>query len=796
MSALTLDLRSALRQARQSPGFTVLAGLTLALGIGASTAIFSLVHALLIRPLPYPGPERIMYVQEVLPEGKPNGRVSGGAFMDWQAQQSTFERLAIFEDVRRNLTGMGAPERLEGLKVSPAYLSVLGVAPILGRNFAADEGTVGGDSRVLLLTHGLWQRRFGGEAGVVGRTVALDQVPHTILGVLPPGALLQDESQYLIPNVVDAPGVNWSRGGHWREVIGRLKPGVTPQRAAQELQTIKMRLAAEYPSFKQDWSVSVRPWRDLFSEGQGPRLAMLMGAVALLLLIGCVNVSNLLLARGSVRSQEMAVRAAMGATAARILRQLLTEGLLLALAGGALGLAFAQLGTRLLTPWIAGALPQSMHPQLDGPVLLFSILTACACAVLFGILPALRAGRVEVHQVLKDASRGATSGPRKRSHAFLVAAQFAFTLLLLVGTGLFLRSFVRLLGVDPGFNPRQALAFDLSLPAAKYPDTAARLRFVQDVNRRLAALPGVLSVGAASKLPLSGGGETEMVSRADGPERTDYLANCSYVSGDYFPAMGIRLLRGRVLTEADNHAQAPGVLVIDAGLARDLYPQADPLGQRLRHMGASWEIVGVVSPVKHFRMDGASLPNLYLPQARGFQSTSLVVRASGSPEALVPSIREAVRQADPDQPIANIRTLEAALRASLTLPRVTLGLLGVFAAVAVTLACIGIYGVVSYATSQRTREFSIRSALGAQRRDLICLVLKGGLIPSTVGMGFGLLAALALGRLLESQLFEIRARDPWAFAAAVALLGLLAALSSYLPAVRYARVAAGRLRSE
>lgn len=792
-----IDLRHALRGLLRTPGFTAIAALTLALGIGATTAIFSLIHAVLFRPLPYPDSQRMVYVRETGPDGRPNGRVSGGAFKDWRTQGSRFTHLAIFEDVRRNLTGMGMPERVEGLKVSADFLSVLRVKPILGRDFFPQEDAVGGNNRVLLLTHALWQSRFAGDAGVVGKVISLDQIPHTIIGVLPPRALLWDEARFLVPEVVDAPGVNWSYGGHWREVIGRLAPGATPEGLEAELVAVKQRLATDYPAFKKDWGVSVVPLQEVFAEGDRPRLAMLLGAVAMLLLIACVNVSNLLLARANGRSRELAIRSALGARSSRIMRQLLTESLLLALAGCAVGVFFAQVGIRLLARLAEGQLPQVMHPTLNASVLTFSILVACGCGVLSGLLPALRGMRVDLNGALKEAERGSTSGSKKRTQSLLVVSQFAFTLMLLIGSGLFLRSFLRVLGADPGFEPRQTLAFDLSFPEARYPDTESRLRFVQELNGRIADIPGIEAIGAVSKLPFSNQGETEMVSRTDRPGRTDYLAQCSYMSGDYFAAMGIRLLRGRALTDADNQVGAARVLVIDSGLARDLFPDEEALGRHLRFQGASWEIVGIVPPVRHFRLDATPLPNLYLAQAHGLVSTSLVARTTLHPLSLVKTIRETILKADPDQPIAHVRTLEQAIRKSLAVKRITLSLLVAFAGVALALACLGLYSVVAYATGQRRREFCIRAALGAQRRDILQLVLKDGLAPTAAGIVLGLMGAFALGRTLKSQLYGIHPTDPLTLLLASAGLLLVALPATLLPASRAARVQPSiALRSE
>lgn len=786
METLWQDLRYGARMLIKAPAFTVMSVLSLALGIGANTAIFSMINSVLIESLPYPDSERLVQIFEATPS-YPRNSVSGGAFKDWREHSSKFANLAIYEVVQLNLTGTATPERVSGLKVSSDFLPALRISPIIGRGFATGEDSVGGSNKVVVLSHQIWQSRYGGDTNILGKTISLDQVPYTIIGVLPPKALLQDDASFLVPDVIDEAGTNWQRSGHWRQVIGRLLPGVTPADAQTELREIKQRLTSEYPLFKKDWSVTVIPLQEVYAGDARPTLRILFGTVALVLLIACANVSNLMLARGNARSKEMAIRAALGAPSWRIMRQMLVESLLLALAGCALGLLFASFALKLLMKLFADLLPQMLDPGLDVNVLMFSILVACGCGLLFGILPALRASKPNLNRDLKETDRGSTSGSRTRAQSFLVVSEFAFTLVLLVGAGLFLRSFIHLLETDPGFNPTQTLAFDLSFPKAKYPEASDRLRFVKDLNERLAALPGVESVGAISSLPLSRNGETQMVSRTDKPARTDYVVGCDYVSGDYFSAMGIRLLRGRLITEADNTATAPRVLVIDTGIARDLYPDEEPLGRSLNLLGQSWEIVGMVAYVRHEGLDGTR-PRVYGAQAHSLASTSVVLRSSLPPATLAEAARKTVLETDPDQPIANVRTLEDAIYDSLALRRATLMLLGLFALVAIGLACVGIYGVISYTIGQRAREISIRMALGAQPREIIQLILKSGMKAAIIGIAFGLAAAIALSRLVESQLFEVKTHDPLVFIASVCLLLFVAALSIYLPARRAAQL--------
>lgn len=520
-----------------------------------------------------------------------------------------------------------------------------------------------------------------------------------------------------------------------------------------------------------------------------PMIALLFGAVALVLLIACANVSNLLLARGNTRSREMAIRAALGAHASRIVRQVLTESLLLAAAGCAFGLLFAIFGIRLLARMVAQQLPQVLHPQLDPNVLVFSILIACGCGILFGILPAWRAAKADVNHALKETERASASGSKRRSQSFLVVSEFAFTLVLLIGAGLLLRSFIRVLDVDLGFNPKHTLAFDLSLPPMKYPHAEDTVRFTQELIRRIRALPGVESVGAVSAVPLSGTDLGFYISRTDRPEPPEnYDVGLDGVSGDYFSAIGIKLLRGRVITEADNTPTAPPVLVIDSRVARELFPNEDPIGHHLNLRGKSYEIVGIVAPVRQLEIEQVSRPRAYCAQAYWDPPPSIVVRTAVPPSALTETVRKAILEADADQPIVHVRTLEQDVDKSLAPRRSALILVGLFAVIAASLACIGIYGVVSYAIGQRAHELSIRSALGAQRRDIIWLVLQGGMKPSILGIAVGLVAALALARLLESQLFEVKAYDPLVFMGSVCLLGIVAAFSICIPALRAAKV--------
>ncbi len=784
------DLKFALRQLLKNPGFTAVAVLTLALGIGATTTIFSVVNAILLKPLPYPQSERLVNLWEAMPNGGRNS-VSGGVFKDWRAHSSSFEKVALYKDVRLNLTGAGTPEHVAGLLVSTEYLSALGVQPNLGRDFLSGEDARGGNNRVVMLAHAFWQRRFSGAADVVGRSVVLNEISYTVIGVLPPGALMQDDAMFLVPFVfdVDTETIKWERGYHCCGAIGRVSDTTTLATAQTELRTLKQRLAAEYPSWKKDWSVDVIPMHQELTGDVRPTLLLLLGTVGMVLLIACANVSNLLLARGNARVREMAIRSALGASPGRLIRQLLVESLLLSVGGCLLGLVVAAAGITLLPKLLAGMVPRILHPSLDLTVTGFSLLVAGGCGILFGILPALRAGRRPASHELKETARSTQSGTQRRSHSVLVVAEVAFTLVLLIGAGLFLRSFVRLLQVDPGFNPRQTLAFDLALAKSKYPGPEDQQRLLEELAEKIKALPGVESVGAATTLPLSNRGRGSSVQRPDRPEIAAFGVQDDFVSGDYFSALQVRLQRGRTFVPTDNLPGALPVLVIDETVARQLFPEEDPLGKRLTYGPKTWEVVGVVKPIRHSGLNQEPRPRIFGPRVHfPYPTAAMVVRSSLLPGALVEAVRKAILTTDPDQPIANIRTLEEAVQRSISRPRTTLILLGLFAGVAILLACLGIYGVISYAVGQRTRELGIRGALGAQRSDIMRMVLSGGMKLSLGGIALGLVAASLLARVVEKLLFEVQAHDPFVFVTSVSLLGLVAAISIYLPARRAAQV--------
>ncbi len=773
-------VKSALRQLLSHPRFALIVILTLGLGIGANTAIFSVVHSALLKSLPYPTPEKLVRVYETVPDGERNA-VSGGAFKDWRDHAQSFDHLAVFAETNAKFSGGAQSESIAGLEVSQAFLATLGIQTSLGRDFAKGEDTAGRQN-VAILTDSLWRRRFGADPAVLGRAIQINEVAHVVIGVLPPASLLHGEAQYLVTTAIDADPDAWQHSGHWRHVIGRLRASATTGSAEIELRAIKQRLHSSYPAFKNDWSVSVLPMREALVGDTRPMLMTLLATAAFVLLIACVNVSNLLLARGHARMSEMAVRTAIGASPAQIRWQLLTESLLLALAGCGVGLIFAVAGVHVLGGMAEEMLPSALAPRLNATVLLFSILLAGSCGLAAGLAPALRAGQADIGRDLKDSERGSSSKTMGGTRATLLIAQFAFTTLLLVGAGLFARSFVLLLNADAGFRPEHTLAFDLEFSKSKYPQTEDRMRAIEALQQRLGGIAGIEAIGATSSLPLSRTGPTEFASRGDREARSDYVVGTDFVSGNFFEALGVRLLRGRGIEPPDNVAGASRVLVINDRLAHDLYPGEDAVGRPLRLLGESWQIVGIVESVRHYVMHEPAPPRIYAAQRFWVDAASIVMRSQLPPEALAPVVRRTLRDIDADQPITNLRTLDHDMRRALATQRVLLVLVGLFALLAVTLAAVGIYGAMAHSVGQRTREFGIRAALGANRRDLLRLIMRTGMRPSIIGIALGLLVALALARLLQSMLFEVDGRDPLVFGIAGVLMATMAAWAVFIPA--------------
>jgi predicted permease len=782
------DLKFAVRQLLKNPGFTAVAVLTLALGIGTNTAIFSVVNTMLLKPLPYEEPGQLVQVFEAPSPGEQNS-VSPGVFLDWREQGTSFEGFAAYANVVLNFTGAGEPERLNGLRMSANGLQVLRARPVLGRTFAPDEDQAGKE-KVVVLTHQLWQRRFGGERDVVGRTALLNDQTYTVIGVLPAGFLPFESQEFVIPYV---PQPRWrdQRDSHHLRVLARLKPGGLIEHAKTELDAIAQRSKPLYPAWKQNWGVTVVPLQEQLVQGLKPALLVLLGAVALVLLIACTNVANLLLAKATARQKEMAIRAALGASRARIVQQLLAESVLLSLLGAGFGLLFALWSVSGLRHVLGSMNAARAHEiALDAGVLGLALVVSVITGLAFGLAPALQASRPNLNHALKDAARGsATGGHRLRSS--LIVGEVALALVLLVGAGLLMHSFSRLVNVPSGFNPGRALTLQLSLSDQKYPDNSRRLAFYNRVAERVAALPGVEAAGLSKSLPLLGGVPDiffRIPGRANHRE-PGYDALFDFCTADYFRAMGIPLLRGRPFTEHEV-ATAARVAIINSAAARDFFPDEDPLGFQIADGNVAYEIVGIVGDVRMRGLARRISPMVYRPQApaHAWHTATLVARTHGSPLAFVESVRRVIHEIDPAQPLANVRTLDDVVDASVAERRLTLLLLGSFAAVALLLAAIGLYGVIAYVVTQRTREFGIRFALGARRRDVLQLVVSQGMKLVLVGLVLGVIGAFSLTHLLTNLLYEIKPNDPLTFMGVSTVLLTVALFASWLPARRAARV--------
>jgi predicted permease len=785
-------MRYALRSLAKSPGFTAVVVLTLALGIGANTAIFSLINAALLRPLHYPNPQQLVQLWSVPPNAEPFPTATGPEYKQWRDHATLLDSIAILAATNLNLTGHGPAQRVGALATSSSFLRVLGVQPLLGRGFTPADDRTGQGSPVVILTYEWWQSQFGGDPSLVGHTINFNNVPFEVIGILPPHALVQDDADFLVPLVLEGgvSGQEWRMAPDtpWATVMARLKPGVTLAQAEAELQSLNRDLYAALPKSAQPLGVSVRSLQSELAAGSRPALLMLFGAVGLVLLIACANVANLLLARAATRQKEMAVRVALGAAQTRIVGQVLTESVLLSVGSGILGVAVAAFGIQVLGRLLAGRLPPMMQPSLDLTVLAFSLVVACGTGLVFGIFPALRARRVDLNRDLRDAGRGATSARRTKSQSLLVVSQVALTMMLLAGTGLLLRSFAKVLAADPGFNPHHSLAFDLSLTFDKFPNPEALLQYEREIVRQLGELPGISSVGLSTTVPLSNVAWGGHVRRTGQPSPSDDVpTDVDYVSADYFRAMGIRLIRGRAFTDTDEKPNAPRVAIVNERFAAQLFPNQDPIGRQVHIDDVDWEIVGLVGDVRQRQLDAPPVPRIYRVHSLFLYNTCVIARTSVAPSTVMNEIRRAMAKIDPDQSVANLRTLDSAVSQSLAERRLTLTLIGLFAAVALGLACLGLYGVMAYTISQRQRELCIRLALGAQRRAIVRLILTDGLRLSAAGLALGFLGGLAAGRLMASRLYDVDPLDPLVFGTAIALFIAVSLSSVLVPAIRAAR---------
>jgi putative ABC transport system permease protein len=795
MQTLLQDLRYAFRLLAKSPGFTAIAVLTLALGIGANSAIFSVVNGVLLRPLAFRDPARLVIVAEKSPF--PTISTSYQNFVDWRDQSRSFESMEATRGTGLSLTGAGEPELLLARMATAGLFPLLGVEAHIGRTFLPEEDRAGG-APVALLSYGLWQRRFGGSREIIGKPITLASQPYSVVGVLPAGFQILQPADVFVPFKPWAATLPDDRNWHPGIIaVARLKPGVSREQARAEMVGITKRLEQQYPDYNTGTSADVVGLQEQMVQNIRPALILLLGAVSLVLLIACVNVANLLLARAASRGREVAIRTAMGAGRARVVRQLLTESVLLSLGGGLLGLflAWASLGPLLKIS--AGSVPQVIPIELDRSVLFFTFLISLITGLVFGIVPALRTAGLDLRGTLNKNSRGSTSGPgHHRLRGVLVASEMALAVLLLVGSGLLLRSFSRLQDVPPGFQSDHLLVADIPLSQTAYSKPEQRYQFFDRLVERAKVLPGVRSAGAASFLPVSGGGSIIHFNITGHPPKTphDYVAaGYRTVTPNYLETLGVPLLQGRLLTPRDNE-KAPAVVVINATMAKTHFAGENPLGKRIQ-LGAmpdkdvpTMEIVGVVGDVRPgLGVDPQT--EMYLPYRQAdlvlpvFQ-LSLVLRTAADPQLQTSALRSALAEIDPNQPLVNVRTMEDNIATTVAQPRFRTWLIGIFAAVALALAAVGVYGVMSYTVMQRTSEIGIRVTLGAQPEDVFKIVVGEGLRLALAGVGVGIVAALAMTRVLQSFLFGTSAYDPLTFFAVAMLLTIVAVAASFFPARR------------
>jgi putative ABC transport system permease protein len=810
------ELRHSARVLGKKPSFTLIAVLTLALAIGANTAIFSLINAVLLRPLQYPEPDRLMWLSE---RGRdlPVMSISYPDFADWCVQQTVFEHIGLYNHGNYTLTGRGEPQRLNSVRMSAGAFAALGVPAALGRVFNVAEDKPGSPP-VAVLSHELWQNRFAGDAGIVGESITLDGHAYTVIGVMPAEFAFPSRADLWTPVGPLSTDPIWQQRGNHPGLfgVGRLKPGATLEQARAGIDAVAAQLERQYPDSNRNIRVSIEPLLDTYVSNARAALWTLLGAVGLVLLVACGNVANLLLARAVARQREMAVRAALGASRSQIVRQLLLEGLLLATAGAVLGLLLAKWGVSIAL-WISpGAVPRADEIGLDARVLAFTATLAMLTGLMFGLAPAWRASGADLQDVLRSATQG-TTRTRVLMHQSLVVAELALTLVLLVGATLLLRSFYHLQQVNAGFTYERVLTFRLDLPTRKYATGERQIAFYQGLIERLRALPGVQAVGVASQFPLGHSGFQApflVEGQPVPPPNERPFMEYTLASPDYFRALGIHLLRGRYFTEQDNREHLRGrdlsglndierlviglnVVIVDEEFARRHWPNVDPIGKRIR---MPWgplptqqlplTVVGVVARVKLVRLNEQNgFVQAYLPALQAsLPAMAVAMKTTVEPETVVAAMRQQVVALDPEQPIYDVSTLTERRDRSLASERLNLTLLGSFAAFGLLLAAIGLYGVISYAVTQRTREIGLRMALGAQRGNVLTLVLRQGMQLALIGVLVGLGGSWALTRLLQTLLFAVSATDPPTFALTAFLLTFVALLACWFPARRATKV--------
>ncbi|MBX9603839.1 MAG: ABC transporter permease [Bryobacteraceae bacterium] len=792
------DLRWAFRGFRRAPAFAVTATLMLAVGIGANTAIFSIVNSVLLKPLPFADPERLAMVWERnFPRDRRQNVVAPANYRDWLAEQKSFAAMSLISDTRRNLVGAGDPEEVRVQGVSGSFFPMLGARPQLGRLLTADDEKPSAGAQAVVLSHSLWERKFGARPDIVGRTINLSGSAHQVVGVLPPGFQTLGTPVDVWGTLTLNPAIDYrARSGRSLRVIGKLAPGVTLERAQSEFSAMARRLEERYPDFNKGWGVNIVPLAEQFAAPVRRSLMVLLAAVGLVLLIACANIANLQLSRSAARERDMSVRAALGASRARLIAQSLTESLALSLIGGTAGIGLSFWLTALLKKFAPASVPRLEAVSVDPAALLFAMGATLLTALLFGSVPAMQSARAALADALKEGGRGSAGSARgNRLRGLFVVAEVALSLMLLVGAGLLIESFVRLERVDPGFDPEQVLTMMVARASSPNAPPDAFPAFFRDLNEKVRALPGVVSASSVTFLPFSGPGAATGFDIVGDPEsQAGQRPTCDVriAQPGYFETMRIPLKRGRLFEDADNRRDAPRKFVVNEAMARLHFRDRDPIGARLVvRMGddVPGEIVGIVGDARYAALDGIVRPMVYYPHAHlPFPFMTLVVRTTRAPAALAPAVVGAVRSMDPTQPVSDVRTMNEWIDSSTAQPRFNTALLSVFSALALGLAVIGIYGVMSYAVTQRSHEIGVRLALGATPGEVRGMILSRGLRLAAMGVAIGLAAALAFSRILSGLLFEISPGNATTYVSVGIIWLAIAVAASWFPARRATKI--------